>query len=273
MPAFTYEIHNMNDPLLPFRFRPFMDVTKRQSLPNWHEEPEILYCFEGSGQVRLGGESVPFEKGDAVVVNTRIPHFVESDGTVQYCCLIVKNSFLAENGIDPFALHFDPKIRNPHLQNTLEAVRGAFADYTPRRFDGILQIRSSVLNLFSLLCKNHAAPLEKKEKNDESVNLALTYLHSHFRETITLDGLCAFVGVSKFHLSREFKRSTGRTIMNTVMLLRLYEAKELIEKGQRVSTAARSSGFSNLSYFTRSFQKQFQTLPSKIGKKEQKDEG
>lgn len=269
MPAFTYEIHNMNDPLLPFRFRPFMEVTERRSLPNWHEETEILYAFEGRGRVRLGGEGVSFEKGDAVVVNTRIPHLVESDDSVRYCCLIVKNSFLTENGIDPAALRFEEKIHDAPIQKALEAVRSAFADYNPDRFDGILQIRSAVLNLYSLLCKSHAAPLEKKEKVDESVNLALTYLHSHFRKEITLDELAAFVGVSKFHLSREFKRSTGRTIMNTVLLLRLYEAKELIEKGQRVSAAARNSGFSNLSYFTRSFQKQFQILPSQIGKKAQ----
>ncbi len=264
MSNFTYEIHNMNNPLIPFRFHPFMNVTKRQSLPNWHEEPEILYCFEGAGRVRLGSESVSFKQGDTVVVNTRIPHYVESDGEVLYCCLIVKNSFLTENGIDPAAPHFDSHIRTPELQNALEAVRRAFSDYTPERFDGVLQIRSSVLNLFSLLCQNHAVPLEKKGKVDESVNSVLTYLHRHFREPITLDELAAFAGVSKFHLSREFKRSTGRTIMNTVMLLRLYEAKELIEKGQRVSSAARSSGFTNLSYFTRSFQKQFQILPSQI---------
>jgi AraC-like DNA-binding protein len=270
MPAFTYEIHNMNDPLLPFRFRPFMEVRRRQSLPNWHEETEILYTFEGEGLVRLGGEEVPFGKGDAVVVNTRTPHFVESDGVVRYCCLIVKNAFLTDNGIDPALLRFDPRVRTAELQAALELVRGAFAEYSEKRFDGVLQIRSAVLSLFCLLCQKHAAPLKDAAKTDESVNLALTYLHGHFRENLTLDQIAAFVGASKFHLSREFKRSTGRTIMNTVMLLRLYEAKELIEKGSRISSAARSCGFSNLSYFTRCFQKHFQILPSQIGKKEQK---
>lgn len=270
MPTFTYEIHDMNDPRLPFRFRPFMDVTCRQSLPNWHEEPEILYCFEGSGKVRLGGESVSFRKGDAVVVNTRTPHFIESDETVRYCCLIVKNAFLTENGIDPATLHFDTHIHTPELQAVLEQVRKVFADYADARFDGILQIRGAVLSLFCLLCQKHATPLGNRENSDESVNLALTYLRSHFREDLTLDKIASSLGISKFHLSRKFKHSTGHTIMNTVMLLRLYEARDLIEKGNRVSDAARLSGFSNLSYFSRSFQKQFRTLPSQIGKKQHK---
>lgn len=272
MPAFKYEIHDMNNPLLPFRFRPLMDVTGRQSLPNWHEEPEILYCFEGSGRVQLGGESVPFQKGDTVVVNTRTPHFVESDQTVRYCCLIVKNSFLAENGIDPVTLRFDTHLHTPETREAMERVRNAFEDYKSPRFDGILQIRSTVLSLFGLLCQKHAVLLEKGEKTDESVNLALTYLHGHFRENLTLDQIAACAGVSKFHLAREFKRSTGHTIMNTVMLLRLHEARDLIEKGSRVSDAAQGCGFSNLSYFSRSFQKQFNTLPSQIGKKKHTSE-
>lgn len=271
MPAFTYEIHNMNDPLLPFRFRPFMDVTGRQSLPNWHEEPEILYCFEGSGMVQLGGESVPFQKGDTVVVNTRTPHFIVSDGTVRYCCLIVKNAFLTDNGIDPAALHFDTHVHTPELQAALERVRETFARYPDERFDSVLQIRSAVLSLFCLLCQKHATALENRERSDESVNLALTYLHRHFRENLSLDEIAAAVGVSKFHLSREFKRSTGHTLMNTVMLLRLYEARELIEKGGRISDVARRCGFSNLSYFSRSFRKHFCILPSQIGKKQQKN--
>lgn len=270
MSSYTYEIHDMNDPLLPFRFRPSMDVTGRQSLPNWHEETELLYCFEGAGLVGLAGESVLLQKGDTVVVNTSTPHFVRSDGTVRYCCLIVKNAFLAENGVDPAATRFEERVRSRELQYAMETVRACFAAYQPEQLGSALQIRCAVLNVFSLLCQKHAVPLEKKGKADESVNLTLTYLHGHFREEITLDRVADFVGVSKFHLSREFKSSTGRTIMNTVLLLRLYEAKEAIEKGSRVSDAARSCGFSNLSYFTRSFQKQFQISPSQIGKKKQK---
>jgi len=266
MPAFTYEIHDMNDPLLPFRFRPHMNVTRRKSLPNWHEETEILYCFEGKGSVRLGRESVPFCKGDTVVVNTRVPHLVESDETVLYCCLIVKSNFLTENGVDPASLHFHTRVHTEEMQNAVERVRRAFAEDSGPRFDSVLQIRSAVLDLFSLLCRRHAEAPERAVKTDESVNLALTYLHSRFREAVTLDDLAAFVGVSKFHLSREFKRFTGRTVMNTVVLLRLNEARELIEKGSRVSDAARSCGFTNLSYFSRSFRRQFHVLPSQIGK-------
>ena len=270
MPSYTYEIHTVDDPLLPFRFRPLMNVTHRQSLPNWHEETELLYCFEGAGRVQLGRESVPFQTGDTVVVNTRTPHFVESEERVLYCCLIVKNSFLTENGIDPGTLHFENHIHTAKMQNAMESVRGAFAAYDPEIFYSVLQIRSAILSLFCLLCRTYAVPSDKQGKTDESVNRALTYLHRHFREKIDLDEVAAYVGVSKFHLAREFKASTGRTMMNTLTLLRLYEARERIEKGERIGDVALSCGFSNLSYFTKCFQKQFHVLPSQIGKKARK---
>lgn len=267
MPEYQFEFHTMNDPLLPFRFRPFMNVTQRQSLPNWHEETEILYCFEGRGQVRLGEESVPFVCGDTVLVNTQTPHFVQSDETVLYCCLIVKSGFLKENGLDPTLLHFEHRIRTGEMQSRMEEVRRAFADFAPQKTGAVLRLRTAVLSVFCLLCQSHSAPSSEHGKSSELAKAALTYLHTHFREQITLDGLAAFVGTSKFHLSREFKRSTGRTVMSTVGLLRLYEAKERIEKGERVSDAARASGFSNLSYFTRAFRRQFQTLPSQLQSK------
>ena len=265
MPQFTYEIHTTENPLLPFRFRPLMNVTKRQSLPNWHEEIELLYCFEGEGRVQLGGESIPFEKGDVVMVNTRIPHFVESEKSALYCCLITKSDFLRENGTDPTTLRFESRIQTEEAREKTERVRQAFADYDPERFDGILQIRSAVLALFCHLCQHHATP-SGETRSSEAVNAALSYLHLHFRENVRLDEIAAAVGVSKFHLSREFKLSTGRTLMETVMLLRLDRAKDLIEKGERVSAAARACGFSNLSYFTRSFQNQFHVLPSQLRK-------
>jgi len=267
MQSYTYEIHAFGDPLLPFRFRPYMDVTERRSPANWHEETEVLYCFGGTGHVQLGGESVPFEKGDTVVVNTRTPHFVMSEESVQYCCLIVKGGFLKENGVDPALLHFEHRIQGGEMQEKAEAVRAAFGVYDPGRPESVLQIRSAVLSLFCLLCQKHASPSREQKKSNEAVNRALTYLHTRFREKLSLDELAAWVGVSKFHLSREFKRATGRPVMETVLLLRLYEAKELIEKGERISDAARSCGFSNLSYFTRCFRKQFALLPSDLRKK------
>ena len=59
----------------------------------------------------------------------------------------------------------------------------------------------------------------------------------------TLDALAAQAGVSKFHLSREFKSTTGLTVVTFINLCRCTEARRLIEEGCSVSEAAATCGF------------------------------
>ena len=48
------------------------------------------------------------------------------------------------------------------------------------------------------------------------------------------------------------------------VLLKVVEAKRLIESGMSVSAAALSCGFENMSYFSRTYKKYTGTLPSSV---------
>ena len=54
------------------------------------------------------------------------------------------------------------------------------------------------------------------------------------------------------------------TVMKYVEFLRCRHAKELLESGASVSKTAVECGFSNLSYFTKVFKRQYGVLPSKV---------
>lgn len=90
----------------------------------------------------------------------------------------------------------------------------------------------------------------------------MTYIRQNLSRSISLEDLSQQAGISKFHLSREFKAVTGTTIFDFINLTRCNEAKLLIESGMSVSAAAISCGYHNMSYFSRAFQKRFGILPS-----------
>ena len=90
----------------------------------------------------------------------------------------------------------------------------------------------------------------------------MIYIRKHLAERITLDEIAQHVGVNKHYLSREFKQIIGKTIFDTILLLRCTEAKRRLQEGMTVSEAAHACGFENLSYFTRAFKKYNQSLPS-----------
>ena len=99
MVNYSYEIHRMGNPLLPFIYHPRMRVSQRHSLPNWHENIELLCCMEGRGYIQCGPDVFPFTPGVIFVVNPNTPHCVASESAVRYRCLIVDSTFCADNGI------------------------------------------------------------------------------------------------------------------------------------------------------------------------------
>ena len=264
MVNYVYETHNMDNPLLPFIFHRKFVVASRHSLPNWHENIELLHCIGGKGFIRCGKDSYPFMEGDIFLVNANTPHCICSEGSVIYRCLIVDNSFGLANGIHLPSLHFENTIRSQELNLLFDAIDEAFQQDLHSQPLTIASIRHMVLGILCILCKEYQTekPNETVSASSGYVKSAIEYIRKNLASALTLDDIADHVGISKFHLSREFKNFTGKTIVQTVNLIRCVEAKRLIEGGNSVSASAEICGFDNLSYFSKIFKRTFGKLPS-----------
>ena len=127
------------------------------------------------------------------------------------------------------------------------------------------EARCLVLLFMSELYKNHVADSNAKENdsiNTVRIKEIIRYIKSHLAEKITLDQLCAEHNISKFYLSHEFKKHTGTSIIEYINAMRCMKAKTLIKSGCSVQDAATSSGFENLSYFSKTYNRIIGHLPS-----------
>lgn len=80
------------------------------------------------------------------------------------------------------------------------------------------------------------------------------FLDVHFREELHFDRIAESFSISKYHLSREFRKYIGMTMQEYVIHLRLAHAKELLLYSQlSVSEIAYESGMNYPSYFIRIF--------------------
>ena len=71
------------------------------------------------------------------------------------------------------------------------------------------------------------------------------------------------MALSRTQLYRKLKSMTGKTTTEFIRLIRLQHAARRIKNKQgTISEIAFSVGFSNLSYFSENFKKQFGVLPS-----------
>lgn len=263
MGNYSYEIHVFPDPLLPFLFHREFVVTTERRVFNWHENIELLSCTEGSGYVICGSKVLPFEKGDILVVNASLPHSIGSKSRVRYRCLIIDDSFFLENGIAISRLRFRERICDPAMTQLFENVAEAYRCADAHPFPA-LEIRCAVLGLVKQLCACCIIDAAPGEGINANIANAIRYIRANYASQLTLDQIAEHVGISKYHLCREFKAFTGSSIVQTVNLLRCTQAKLLMEGGSSVSAAALSCGFDNLSYFSRTFKKLMGVLPSQL---------
>ncbi len=227
---------------------------------NWHENLELQFCTAGEGYVMLDGEKIPLREGECAIVGSGVLHYTGTDSTLTYSCLIADAAFCAEAGIDPSRLSFCSCTKSNELFVLFETLIGHFHETTdPCR---IAKLRSDMLTLLVFL-RTHCY-LGKKEHNTalSTVKDTIHYIRTHYDEPLTLDGIARAVYVNKYVLSRTFKASMGMTVFEYISLCRCNGASRLMDEGKSVSEAATACGFSNLSYFSRTYRRYMGKLPS-----------
>ena len=262
MATTRYETHSMPHPLLPFIYHPRFEITHCSKYPNWHENIELLQCLEGSGYVRCGAEQIPLTPENPVIINADTLHSIHTDSRVVYRCLIIDNSFFTANGVPIRSLSFESYIEDTQVCTLFDRIAQAYSRLSPEDFRTVLDLRTQVLNLINALCLNHTVRRQDDPSN-QYVKNAVIYLRQHLEEPLTLEKLADHLGISKYHLAHLFKVHTGKTVIQTMNLIRCTEAQRMIEEGATVSAAALACGFENLSYFTRTYKKHMGSLPSK----------
>lgn len=91
---------------------------------------------------------------------------------------------------------------------------------------------------------------------------ALAYIDIHYTEYFTLDDIASFLNVSKYSLSHDFKKHTGKSIMDFTCDRRMLRAKELLSKTWRgIGEIGYQLGFSSDAHFISVFKKRVGVTP------------
>lgn len=251
------EMHIIKDMRLPFIFHFYQ--TKGPKVPpprNWHENIEILYVTEGYGTIQYHEESIDVQAGDVVVVNANVPHAeIVRSPFYTSACLIIDRGFCLANSIDTSELYFSPHIRDGALSQAMNAVIAEYQNPdVPYR---ISAIRSSVLQILVMLCREYSTPATVSQGQPNllsCIQKAIGYIRLEYAQDLSLDDIAARVGLSKYYFSREFRRVTGYSFVSYVNIVRCEQAKRLLRQtSMPVGDVGRACGFSNPSYFTRIF--------------------
>lgn len=255
-----YEPHIVPDPAKPFIFHSCQ--ISRGCVPHWHENLELLY-FHRSGRVVCNRNEYEVGAHDIVIFGSNTVHSVQLGDDNSYDCLIVDSKFCADSSIDVASLEFDCVVRDEEAEALfLRAVDEISRfDLSPSAFSAA-GTKAAILALVVCLCRRHSHPISGTHDSD-TVKRAIGYINSHISRPMSIDEIAGYVKVSKYYFCREFHRETGYTVVRYINNLRCREAERLLRQSEApVGEIARSCGYDNLSYFTRTYKSIIGRTPS-----------
>ena len=98
----------------------------------------------------------------------------------------------------------------------------------------------------------------------ERVQAVREIFETRYAESHSLVSVASSVGMSAFQFARVFSELVGVPPHQYLLRVRLERASQMLRDGNSVTRTCFDVGFSNLSHFTRSFQRRFGVVPSSL---------
>lgn len=223
---------------------------------------QVLHFEAGRVQVELDGCEFSLSPGDIVLSGPdRNPRILSraTDAATTFRCFIRPDVFTALTG--RAATSFDSAIvRSEPLASALEHLHGLIAEEAPA--DPLrLALGGLLLEVTRGLedpARRSAPPLSTRAE----VAHARRILRERYQATVSLEDLAAKVGLSKFHLLRQFREQVGVTPHTFQLLVRISHARRLLDEGHAAAEVALACGFADQPHFTRCFKRVVGATPA-----------
>ena len=223
--------------------------------------PKPLRIWQVIGDRQYSGI---YQKGDLTITPAQQSSSYQSYGDDRHLQIAIPPHFLKQVAtetisIDPDRLELITEFRgrNPQIEQLAMMLRAEIH----RGKDGVgqLYIESLANALIVNLLRDYSVTkpriaVYEGGLSDRSLFQAIEYIDHHLSQSIKLEDLATHLGISKFHFSRLFKKSTGISPHQYVMQQRIELAKQLLTKADRsIADVALDCGFNSHAHLSKYF--------------------
>lgn len=251
-----------------------------------HQELETIYIKEGSAQLRFVSQHISLGKGELALVNSDTLHFVS---TSEHCVLeifVFSPLFIEGNRRSAIAVNYvEPVIHNRNYaggvlklsERILHAYEDAFEKLKKDETGYEIAVRNVlsdvVLSAYEACQPELSQKAVRHDRDSERIAVMLNYIHTHYKEDISLANICASASIGKREALRCFQRTISDSPMQYLLKYRLMNSADLLVHHPEKSIAwiAGSCGFSSPSYYTEKFHEFYQCTPKAFEKMNRKE--
>lgn len=229
----------------------------------------ILYTYEGNGILEYENQTYHLASGDGFFIDCKKNQFYKTEGTLwKYSALHINGPLLPE--LYPHYLQSgSPVFTQPptgSYQTLLEQLLLIYDHKNIHRdwqaSDCISHIITNLLGMPRGTSKNISGDIP------ENIQYLIKYMESNYTSPLSLDFLAEFAGLSKYHLSRVFKKYTGFSPNDYLIQLRLEHARDiLLSTTLPASKISHMVGIHDINNFINLFHKKMGLTPGEYRKK------
>ena len=228
-------------------------LSKRSGLTSYL----FMIVLSGSGTVAYQNVSVSAKAGDCFFLNCSSEYTHISSDTDPWELLWIH--FYGPSA-DAYYHYFREQhnwhFRSRHLTELTASIESVINLHEENTDDTDLLTAQQIVNVLTLIC---AEPNEKENPDSalgDKLKGILHYLNEHYTEELSLDRLSEQFFISKYYLSREFKKEFGTTIIQYILAKKITNAKELLRySNDSIEEIAQLCGIGDASYFNKVFKK------------------
>lgn len=217
----------------------------------------FLIVLSGSGEITYDASTIPAHPGDCFFLDCMGEYtHISSEEDPWELLWIHFYGPQADAYYTYFREQHNWHFRSAHLTELTSAIQNVITFHEAKNDDTDLMTAQQIVNILTAICTESAA----KEKPDSALNDKLHsirhYLDEHYTEELSLDWLAEQFFISKYYLSREFKKEFGTTIIQYILAKKITNAKELLRySNASIEKIAQLCGIDDASYFNKIFKK------------------
>lgn len=227
-------------------------VSKRQNLNSFL----FFIVLDGSGEVSLGNRTYGISAGDCVWLDCARPYSHESSAADPWSLMWVHfNGNGAADYYDSYIRHgnsflFRPRNPVPFTDTLAQLYQ------TQQNKSSLAELISNkyITDLITLCFVENRMENTGEYSIPEKLRQIHSWLEEHYADKITLESLSQQFFISKYHLSREYKKTYGVTLFSDLTARRISHAKSMLRfSADSVESIARACGFQDAGYFIKVF--------------------